>query len=134
MIARVAILQLHIFLAEENMTSGVKCISASKAVLAIFKYLFPPGVDPSSGPLLTADPILPILWSASADVMIMELSRAQTNRAIWQASPLCHNVGYLRQVLSDFIMLMQCANRGSALSDIQVSKAQRQLAQTGLML
>lgn len=40
MVARMAIMQLHIAFADSEVTAAVKCLSSSKAIIAAFKVLY----------------------------------------------------------------------------------------------
>ncbi|TCD67723.1 hypothetical protein EIP91_012022 [Steccherinum ochraceum] len=122
MIARLAAMQLHTVFADTNLTSTIKCLSASKAIGAAFKVILPKRSDILRGVQLYADPYLLVCLTAAAQMMVNDLSKAKNKHILWQAGPLCNSHTYMGVVLNEFMETMDEANRGSPLTLLQVAK------------
>lgn len=58
MVARMAIMQLHIAFADTDVTASIKALSASKAIIAAFKVLYPERPEFAEELYLHAEPFL----------------------------------------------------------------------------
>ncbi|KAI0782138.1 hypothetical protein C8Q75DRAFT_788457 [Abortiporus biennis] len=130
MIARLAVIRLHMGFSDHNITSAAKCLSASKAIIAIFKAMTSGYGDQLI--VHNSDPILPILLTSSAQIMIIELSKAKHGQALWQTGPACSKVSYMSEVAHEFVGMMGSANKGSILTGMQVSKVESARAMAGV--
>jgi len=132
MIARLAVMQLHQVFAETNLTSTIKCLSASKAIGAAYKVMLPKRADIMRGAALHADPFLLICLTAAAQMMVNDLSKAKNKHVLWQSGPLCNSHTYMGVVLNEFMETMDEANRGSGLTSLQVNKTMAARAAEGV--
>ncbi|KAH8105306.1 hypothetical protein BXZ70DRAFT_920252 [Cristinia sonorae] len=122
MIARLSMMQLHNVFIDSNLTSTVKCLSASKAIAAAYKVILPKRSDIIRGAQLHADPFLLICLTASAKMMVNDLSNAKNGHHLWRTGPLCNSHTYMGVVLNEYVETIEEANRGSALTETQVAK------------
>ncbi|CAL1711177.1 unnamed protein product [Somion occarium] len=122
MVARMAIMQLHIAFADTDVTASIKALSASKAIIAAFKVLYPERPEFAEELYLHAEPFLLILLTSSARVMIIEQNKYNTNQALWQTMATCKSISYMRAVLGELIEQMGKVNPKSRLTALQVQK------------
>ncbi|THH31685.1 hypothetical protein EUX98_g2497 [Antrodiella citrinella] len=132
MICRLAAMQLHAVFSGTNLTSTIKCLSASKAIAAAFKVILPKRAEIMRGGALHADPFLLVCLTAAAQMMVNDLSRAKNKHILWQSGPLCNSHTYMGVVLNEFMETMDEANRGSPLTHLQVSKVMTSRAAEGV--
>lgn len=70
MIARLAAMQLHAVFSDSNLTSTIKCLSASKAIGAAYKVMLPKRADVMRGVQLHADPYLLVSKPSSPSIAV----------------------------------------------------------------
>ncbi|KAI0072826.1 hypothetical protein K474DRAFT_1667317 [Panus rudis PR-1116 ss-1] len=122
MVARLAIIQLHIGFSDSDVASAIKCLSASKAIIAAFKVLCPGQAEPPQNDFLYLEPFVQVLLTASAKIMLLEQEKFKQNRALWQSMAVSSSAVYMRSALYELLDQMRKVNPRSPFTSMQVAK------------